>query len=276
MVCDAKGEARIFSEQILPSTNFWARGLDFSCVSPWNSGASAMRAGTAISRRHIIFASHYALWPGIRMVFVGEDGGVCPCSITKTKRIDGTDIMIGLLDYELTPNIKPAQVMPDDWASHVGSVTNFPVVTFNRKEHLLYSELTVVLTNGVPAGVENQRVCETNAPIEIAIGGETRHSVAECRKIEVPKAAIQRNGMIRVGDSGNPAFMIYKGEPVLMYCLFRGGVGHGPVMIICVPVNSQKKGQKMEGGKMGNFRRENSGRWTMSVHIDGKCFVCLD
>ena len=66
-----------------------------------------------------------------------------------------------------------------------------------------------MLTNGVPARVLNQRVCETNAPIEIAIGGETRHSVAECNKLEVPSAAIQRNGMIRVGDSGNPAFMIY-------------------------------------------------------------------
>lgn len=217
------GMARTFPEQILPSTNFWAKGFDFSCVSPWNSGAGALRAGTAISPRHIIFANHFALWPGVRMVFIGEDGGVCPCSITKTKRIGKTDIMIGLLDYELTPNIRPAKVMPSDWIAHIGSVTNFPIVTFNQCEQLLYSKLTVVLTNGVPASVWNQRVCETNAPIGISIGDD-----AEGRTVNVPEFAIQRKGMIRVGDSGNPAFMIFRGEPVLMYCLLSGGVGRGP------------------------------------------------
>ena len=162
------------------------------------------------------------------MVFVGEDGGVCPCSITKTKRIDKTDIMIGLLDYELTPNIKPAKVMPADWASHIGSVTNFPVVTFNQKEHLLYSELTVVMTNGVPVRMFNNSVSRTNTPVEIVAADVTGRPNAESRKLQVPEAAIQHRGMIRVGDSGNPAFMVYKGEPVLMYCLFSGGVGHGP------------------------------------------------
>lgn len=222
------GMARTFPEQILPSTNFWAKGFDFSCVSPWNSGAGALRAGTAISPRHIIFANHFALWPGVRIVFVGEDGGVCPCSITKTKRIDKTDIMIGLLDYELTPNIKPAKVMPSGWVSHIGSVTNFPVVTFNQKENLLYSELTVALTNGVLARMFNHNVSKTNEPIEIVIADGIRCPDAVTRKIQVPEPAIQRKGMIRVGDSGNPAFVVYKGEPVLLYCLLNGGVGHGP------------------------------------------------
>ena len=212
----------------MPSTNFWAKGFDFSCVSPWNSGSGALRAGTAISPRHIIFANHFRLWPGVRMVFVGEDGGVCPCSITKTKRIDNTDIMIGLLDYELTPNIKPAKVMPADWISHFGNTVKFPVVTFNQDEQLLYSELKISLTNGVPSGAWNRSVSGVCVPIEISFGDEVGGLATERTMIEVPRAAIQRKGMIRVGDSGNPAFMIYRGEPVLMYCLLGGGVGSGP------------------------------------------------
>ncbi len=149
----------------------------------------------------------------MRIAFVGEDGGVCPCSITKTKRVGKTDIMIGLLDYELTPNIKPAKVMPADWLAHTGGVTNFPMVTFNQNEELLYSELSVKMTNGAPARILNKSVVGGNAKID---------------SLEVPEAAVQRKGRIRVGDSGDPAFMIYKGEPVLMYCLQSGGVGHGP------------------------------------------------
>ncbi len=205
-----RGADNVFPLSVLPSRDFWAKGLDFSCVSPWNSRGGRVRAGTAISRRHIIFANHFPMGEGTRIVFVGEDGGVCPCSITKTKRVGKTDIMIGALDYELTPNIKPAKVMRAGWLAQFAGVTNLPVVTFNQHEQLLYSELSVA-TNGV-------RVWN--------------HAVAGAPTGEMPvvpvEEAIQRKGRIVVGDSGDPAFMIYKGEPVLLYCLLSGGVGHGP------------------------------------------------
>jgi len=208
-----RGAEKSFPAIVHPSTNFWANGLDFSCVSPWNSHGGRVRAGTAISKRHIIFAKHFPMGVGTRIVFVGEDGCTCPCSITKTKGIDKTDIMIGALDYELTPNIKPAKVMRHDWTRQFAGVTNLPVVTFNQHEQLFYSELSVA-TNGVR--VWNHVV---TAPRPLWEGRNDIH---------VPEAAIQRKGMIKVGDSGDPAFLIYKGEPVLLYCLFSGGVGHGP------------------------------------------------
>ncbi len=30
------------------------------------------------------------------------------------------------------------------------------------------------------------------------------------------------------GDSGKPAFLLIGNQPILVYCLFTGGAGHGP------------------------------------------------
>ena len=37
-------------------------------------------------------------------------------------------------------------------------------------------------------------------------------------------------GKIVTGDSGNPAFLLIGSEPILLYCLHTGGVGHGPAI----------------------------------------------
>lgn len=66
---------------------FWAKGIDFSCVGPWNSAGGSQRAGTAISKRHIVFAKHFPFGKGVRVVFVGEDGGVCPARIEESKAV---------------------------------------------------------------------------------------------------------------------------------------------------------------------------------------------
>lgn len=91
---------------------FWAKDVDFSAVSPWNSDCGRLKVGTLISKRHVIFAKHFSIADGSRIVFVGEDGEVCPCRIAKTQIVPHSDIMIGALDYEVTPNIHPVRVFP--------------------------------------------------------------------------------------------------------------------------------------------------------------------
>ena len=184
---------------------FWLKGIDFSCVSPWNSAGGRVRAGTAISKRHIVFAKHFPLTPGVRIVFVGEDGGVCPCSVAKTKPIDLSDLMIGSLNAELTPNIKPAKLLPDDYGQYIGNARRFPVVTFDQYERAFLSETDEVMTN---------------ATIRFAL-----HSRWPAKKKYEPFKA----NMV-VGDSGNPAFMLIGDKPVLLYCLERGGGGQGPAL----------------------------------------------
>lgn len=188
----------LFQDPFPANTNFWLRGVDFSCVSPWNDSTGTLRAGSLISKRHIIFAKHFPLWKGVRILFVDSEGDVCPCRIESTKALEKSDIMIGALDYEVTPNIHPAKILPDDFAKYIGDGKGLPIVTFNQREQAYLSQLNCITSNHV------SNVSATNGNWK-ALGGK-----------------------IIVGDSGNPAFLLIGNEPILLYCLHTGGVGHGP------------------------------------------------
>ena len=182
--------------------DFWLKDIDFSCASPWNSGAGRFRAGTAISKRHVVFANHFPLWKGVRILFVGSDGGVCPCTVEAVRRVGNSDIMVGLLNAELTPNIHPAKILPADYERHLGAIRGAPVISFNQNEEVFLHELNEVPTNAVPSA--RFRSTWTSHPVRR-----------------------QMSGNIVKGDSGNPAFMIFGNQPILVYCLFGGGPGSG-------------------------------------------------
>lgn len=182
---------------------FWAKGIDFSCVSPWNSAGGSLRAGTLISKRHIIFAKHFPLWKGVRILFVGEDGGVCPCYIEKTKALEKCDVMIGSLNVEVTPNIHPAKILPDDYSKYIGNGEGVPIGAFNQREMLLLAESEAVPTNGAPF---------------------------PCVSIRPPadKGKTGFRARIVTGDSGNPAFFIFGNQAVLACCLYSPTSGPAP------------------------------------------------
>lgn len=179
---------------------FWLKDVDFSCVSPWNDGAGALRAGTLISKRHIVFAKHFALWKGVRILFTDNVVGVCPCYVGASKAIPGTDIQVAALNAEVTPNIRPAKILPEDYAKWIGNGKGLPIVTFNQWEQVFLSECRGITSNG------GANVASTNENWK-ALGGK-----------------------IVVGDSGNPAFLLIGSEPILLYCLLSGGVGIGPAI----------------------------------------------
>ena len=60
----------LFQKPFPANEKFWLKGVDFSCASPWNDECGAVWAGTLISKRHIIFAKHFPLWKGCRVLFV--------------------------------------------------------------------------------------------------------------------------------------------------------------------------------------------------------------
>lgn len=189
----------LFENPFPMNPDFWLKGVDFSCVSPWNDSFGRVRAGTAISRRHIVFANHFPLTKDVRISFVGEDGEVCPCSVDAVKQIGKTDIAIGLLNAELTPNIKPAKLLPPDFARDIGDGVGLPVVTFNQQEKVFLTELTR-LDGYVHSAVSTNAV----------------------------RAAFRER--IIVGDSGDPVFLLLGDEPVLLCCLQSGGCGAGPAL----------------------------------------------
>ena len=188
----------LFQDPFPLNTKFWLRGVDFSCVSPWNDEGGAIRAGTAISKRHVVCAAHLPLWKGVRILFVGEDGGVCPCYVEKTKTVGKTDIMVASLNAELTPNIKPAKILPEDYEKYIGDGKGLPIVTFNQREQVFLSQANSICSNHV------------------------WHAAAK----NVSWKAL--SGKIVGGDSGDPAFLLIGDEPILLYCLHYGGFGSGP------------------------------------------------
>lgn len=111
--------------------------------------------------------------------------------------LEKCDIMIGSLDYEVTPNIHPAKILPENYADYIGDGKGLPIVTFNQGEKALLSECSSISRKAIMNAVP------TNAAWK-ALGGK-----------------------IVTGDSGNPAFLLIDNEPILIYCLFNGGVGHG-------------------------------------------------
>ena len=190
------------SEKFTLNPTFWLKGVDFSCVSPWNSGGGKQRAGVAISKRHIVFAKHFPLWKGVRIQFVGEDGGVCPCCVEATRPIGKTDIMIGLLNAEVTPNIRPARILPSNYVKFIGNGENFPIVTFTQNEKALLGSLSPIPTNST----RRSMVC---------------HPPAD-------KMLTAFNALVEIGDSGDPVFLLLGNEAVLIYCLQGGLYGSGP------------------------------------------------
>ena len=195
------GFPRCLWEKPFPANEkFWLKDVDFSCVSPWNDSCGALRAGTLISKRHIVFANHFPLWKGVRLVFVNGDGELCPCRVEATKALEKCDIMIGLLDYEVAPDIRPAKILPEDYAKWIGDGRGLPIVTFNQREEALLSECHGMTTNSILNVV--------SADSSWKAGG----------------------GTIVTGDSGNPAFLLIDNEPILLYCLRSGGCGSGPAI----------------------------------------------
>ena len=186
-------------DHFVPNTNAWFHGIDFSCASPWNSGGGALRAGTLISRRHVVFAKHFPLWKGVRIVFVDAAGAVCPCYIEATKAVSDTDIMIGLLNAEVTPNIRPARILPEDYEKHIGHGEGLSVITFNQHEQGVLGDLQPIYVSPVNSGMGAQAPKDINR--------------------------VRFNRKLIGGDSGNPAFILIGDEAVLAYCLKGGGGG---------------------------------------------------
>lgn len=187
-----------------PNPDFWLKGIDLTCASPWNDSYGRVRAGTAISRRHIVCAKHFPLAVGTRIAFVGETGEVSHYSVTATKAHETCDIMVGLLDYELTPDIHPAKVLPADFEKWIPVGTSWPLLTLNQDEKAFLSHMRCLRSN---------------------VAGHIRWLN---KKLPKQQSISSFGGGLTGGDSGNPAFLLYRGRPILLFCVLSGGAGDGP------------------------------------------------
>ena len=190
----------------------WAAGLDLTCISPWNSTGGALRAGTLVSPRHIVFAKHYMIDVGATVRFVKMDGTVVDRTMTAREYLGDylggngngpafvrQDVCVGLLDSDVPSGINFCQILPYSIANQLPNIVHgIPALCIDREENALvkcfyaYSDIARAMRNPTQSARDS-----FNEPLIS-------------------------------GDSGNPGFLIIDSELVLITTWTYGGEGAGP------------------------------------------------
>jgi hypothetical protein len=171
----------------------WAADLDLTCISPWNSTGGNTRAGTLISPRHVLFASHFRPAVGATIRFVTADNATVTRTITAIVTHSSqdfyTDIDIGVLDADVPSTISFAKVMPQNWPTYFPSIAasaaTIPAIVLDQEEKALVADWS---SNGQWASF----VFPTNAQRQVF------------------------SERIIAGDSGNPSFVIINNQLVVL------------------------------------------------------------
>mgnify|MGYP006253163315 FL=1 len=202
MTMEANG--KVFSSQdhasptYVRNPNLWCGDLDITCVSPWNSSGGHKKAGTLVTPRHIIGAAHYEYSVGTVVRFVEKNGTVHDRTVTGKARHPECrnyipDLTIYTLDSDLPSTIKPCSVMPSNYSEYLDNFSRIPSLGLDQEEKALI--------------------------IDWRSGGRMQ-------KPTDPKRLIFHENKIS-GDSGNPAFLVFDGKPVLVTVWTWGGAGGG-------------------------------------------------
>ena len=185
--------------------NCWMCDLDLSCLSVWNSsGEPHSHGGTAITKKHILWAKHWYLGSGSRLDFVGTNGVIYSRIVDKVRFISvpgvsENDISIASLTEELPDSVIPARVLDQNACEKIMSGRYLPVVTINQDKRAFVQEVS-----------------------KIAFGGDRSCTVTYQRPKDALRVAF--SGNIRGGDSGGPTFFIYNGRLILVGAHWKVGV----------------------------------------------------
>lgn len=188
-----------YTPKFTRSPSCWLNGAaNLTCFSPaqlsgtpWNQ-----RAGTLITRRHIVYANHFGIpviEGGTPILFVDRGGSVVERKVVAQVADQASDIAIGLLDSEVPRSIEVAPVLPEDF-----------------ERHLPKPFLAVALDGEEKASV---LVCDTFH----AGNFSTNQLNANWMPPEWKSLAAWGEATV-TGDSGNPVFALIYGELVLLGC----------------------------------------------------------
>lgn len=213
---DPTASLRLFTSQdhttpvYLRNTGNWAvdHVQKLTCISPWNSDGSFTKAGTLISPRHVVFATHYTPALSSTIRFIAADNTVVTRTISalETIPVTGTlypDITVGLLDSDVSGSISFAKVMPNGWEAKLPNIiaSRPPAIGTDQEEKLL-----------VRAAYE----IDSTQPDALA-------------RFSYPSEQLYRLFYENLvgGDSGNPCFFLINGDLVLLTVWSTGGTGQG-------------------------------------------------
>jgi streptogramin lyase len=185
----------------------WTNRIDLSGVS-WDGSRS--KDCTLISPRHIVMAEHWPKEKLDQVIFHDRFGNRYTrtiIDIVKTQ-IYNPDIRIGLLDTAVP--LKFYKVLPrrSDWQTHLQGGLCFMTNQFRQ--------------------VGIRRINTINNTL-----GPSAHPFIDFTLDSILPSFYQPN--LIPGDSGNPSFIMVRGEPVLISTFTGGGAGSGP--FFSLPIN---------------------------------------
>lgn len=189
---------------VVPNPNFFARSIDLSAVSVWNSQSSTQRCVTAVSPYHVVGAAHWQVSPGYSVYFLGNDGIVYSNKIQAASSFEyhywnspanTLDVSIGILEAPLPEAVRPVKVLPIHAAEYIGSGKRLPVLSLSQDRCAYVREISSSIDPANPA-----------VSTSISYGCSLKES--------------RRNyyGHIRGGDSSCPNFLLCGSTPVLLGC----------------------------------------------------------
>lgn len=135
----------------------WVSGLDLSGVSVWNNSEHPhSRVGTAISKRHVIFAKHWPLWAGSRLYFLGTNGVVYSRVISDRSGLQDiggihNDIAIASLTEELPDSVNPVSVLSGSAYDGINIGKYLPLLVMNQDRQALVHEIEKISYSDDPA-----------------------------------------------------------------------------------------------------------------------------
>lgn len=232
------------------NANFWGIGLDgLSAISPNNSLNQNRRAGTALTKRHIICAAHYPLRAGDTLDFV-EDVAGATVAVTKTISEVKThplyagqsggynyDVQICLLDSDLPAGIDFMEVMPSNSGDYIGEYTwaGTAGCTFDQEQKGL-STLHGILSKGVYYGTDLPEHWFSHLPPASMLNGANynpaQHGFSSPSDTVSPALVLDTDEQylfaerIIPGDSGAPHCFVLGGKLILvgLHTLPVGGI----------------------------------------------------
>lgn len=191
---------------LIVNTNFWARDLDLSCVSVWNTSSSPTngRTATLITRKHIVMATH---WPANGYRFCDANGVVLTRTVVDRKVISD-DLLLGQLDVPLPDSFKPAHVPSTNIFCYLAAGKYLPTLCFNQEKGATVLELAALDSEATRIG-----------------GGHFYHYGHASYTNLVSAQRCNVRGATVDGNSGCPVFLVVGNELVLLFSNHLGWVG---------------------------------------------------
>lgn len=168
--------------------NVWTNNggaIDWTGLSPWNDGYY-VHGGTLITPRNIVYASHYKIGVGKKVVFVDSQNNVVVRTLVASQNA-GDDIEVGLLDSDVPSNIVYYPIVSaSEFDSRLGTKIDLPLVLFNKNDNVLIADISMWSSKQIGH----------NKP-------------TSSKRAEFAETLI-------TGDSGRAGFVIIDGKPVLV------------------------------------------------------------